>query len=182
MSQLDLLCSRTCSALPGQRWSIKIQVDEVEVESYQLLHDDGHTLLEGVEDVLVGVGLAEAHPQVGNGVPGHSQLLSVVHRAEAAPPCLVLSLLSLLLTLLKLSQKLLLFPLQALLGQGGSQQVCLQLRGEEGEIGPFGVKGLVFGAKGKLGGTDEKAVTSRSLWFGLVTERQGDRQAEARGQ
>ena len=42
------------------------------------------------------------------------------------------------------------------------------------------VEGIGVGAKGK--GTDEKAVTSRSLWFGLVTERQGDRQAEARGQ
>ena len=40
----------------------------------------------------------------------------------------------------------------------------------------------MFGAKGKLGGTDEKAVTSRSLWFGLVTEQEDDRQAEARGQ
>ena len=100
------------------------------MESYQLLHDDGHTLLEGVEDVLVGVGLAEAHPQVGNGVPGNSQLLSVVHRAETAPPCFVIPRLLLSLTLLKFSQKLHLVPLQALLCQGGSQQVCLQLRGK----------------------------------------------------
>ena len=40
-------------------------------------------------------------------------------------------------------------------------------------------EGIGVGAKGKA--TDEKAVTSRSLWFGLVTN-QDDRQAEARGQ
>ena len=41
------------------------------------------------------------------------------------------------------------------------------------------VEGIGVGAKGKA--TDEKAVTSRSLWFGLVTD-QDDRQAIARGQ
>ena len=98
------------------------------MEYYQLLHDDGHTLLEGVEDVLVGVGLGEADPQVGNRVPGHRQLLRVVNGAETASPRLLIPPL-LSLTLLKLSQELLLLTLQALLRQGGSQQVCLQLRG-----------------------------------------------------
>ena len=55
-----------------------MHADQIYVESYQLLYDDRHALLEGVEDVLVGVGLAEAHPQVRDGVPGNRQLLSVV--------------------------------------------------------------------------------------------------------
>ena len=94
--------------------------------SHQFLHNNRHTLLEGVEDVLVGVGLAEAHPQVGDGVPGNRQLLGVVYRAEAAPPGLAVPCL-LTLFLLNLAQKLFLLSLQALLRQGGSQQVCLQL-------------------------------------------------------
>ena len=42
-----------------------------------LLHDDTDALLQCVQDVLVGVTVAEAAPEVGDGVPGHSELLIV---------------------------------------------------------------------------------------------------------
>ena len=101
------------------------------MKSYQLLHNHRDTLLEGVEDVLVGIRLAEADPQVGDGVPGHGQLLSVVNRADAVPVSLVvhhLPGLQVALLLLESPQQLLLLSLKALLRQSRSQQVCLQLK------------------------------------------------------
>ena len=132
LAPLWRLCCLACFALPGQDvvYFSQMQADQIYVEPYQLLYDDRHALLEGVEDVLVGIRLAEAHPQVGDGVPGHGELLSVVDRADAVPVGLVvhqLPGLQVALLLLESPQQLLLLSLKALLRQRRSQQVCLQL-------------------------------------------------------